>query len=56
MGHEMTGTDPERDLLVQVDNSINMSTQCAAAMIKADFLIRIIKSGTKNRRANIKSL
>ena len=46
-------SDQKRDLGVLVDSSINVSTQCAAAMKKANSMLGIIKKGTENKTANL---
>ena len=53
MGSELAVTDQERDLEVVVDSSMKMSTQCAAAVKKANSMLGIIRKGIKNKTASI---
>ena len=53
MGSELSVTAQERDLGVLVDNSMKVSTQCAAAIRKANSMLGVIKKGVENRTANI---
>ena len=52
-GSELSVTDQERDLGVLVDSSMKVSTQCAAAVKKANSMLGIIRKGIENKTANI---
>ena len=53
MGSELSMTDQERDFGVLVDSLMKVSTQCAAAVKKANSMLGIIKKGIENKIANI---
>ena len=53
MGSELVVTIQERDLGIVVDGSMKMSTQCAAAVKKANSMLGIIRKGTENKTASI---
>ncbi|CAM4594941.1 unnamed protein product [Lepidochelys kempii] len=53
MGSKLAVTTQERDLGVIVDSSLKTSTQCAAAVKKANRLLDIIKKGIDNKTENI---
>ncbi|XP_061469779.1 structural maintenance of chromosomes protein 1A-like isoform X2 [Rhineura floridana] len=48
MGSELAVTDQERDLGVVVDSTMKMSTQCAAAVKKANSMLAIIRKGSSS--------
>ncbi|CAM5132666.1 unnamed protein product [Eretmochelys imbricata] len=53
MGANLVTTNQERDLRVIMDSSLKMSMQCAAAVKKANRMLRIIKKGIENKLENI---
>ncbi|CAM4625917.1 unnamed protein product [Caretta caretta] len=53
MGANLTTTNQEKDLGVIVDSSLKTSTQCAAAVKKANGTLGIIKKGIENKTENI---
>ena len=53
MGSELSATNQERDLGVLVDSSMKMSTQCAAAVKKANSMLGIIRKGIENKSASV---
>ncbi|EMP36995.1 hypothetical protein UY3_05796, partial [Chelonia mydas] len=53
MGSELAVTIQERDLGVIVESSLKTSTQCAAAVKKANRILGIIKKGIDNKTDNI---
>ncbi|CAM4478002.1 unnamed protein product [Lepidochelys kempii] len=53
MGSKLAVTTQERDLGVIVDSSLKTSTQCAAAVKRANTMLGIIKEGIDNRTENI---
>ncbi|CAM4639967.1 unnamed protein product [Lepidochelys kempii] len=53
MGSKLAVTTQERDLGVIVNCSLKPSTQCAAAVKKANGMLGIIKKGIDNRTENI---
>ncbi|CAM5150171.1 unnamed protein product [Eretmochelys imbricata] len=53
MGANLATTNQEKDLGVIVDSSLKTSTQCAAAVKKANGMLRIIKKGIENKVENI---
>ncbi|CAM4589232.1 unnamed protein product [Lepidochelys kempii] len=54
MGANLSTTNQEKDLGVIVDSSLKTSTQCAAAVKKANRMLGIIKKGIENKTENIK--
>ncbi|CAM5109632.1 unnamed protein product [Eretmochelys imbricata] len=53
MGANLPMTNQERDLGVIVDSSLKTSTQCAAAVKKANMMLGIIKKVIENKMENI---
>ena len=53
MGTNLATTTRERDLGDIVDSSLKTSTQCAAAVEKANRMLGIIKKGIENKTKNI---
>uniref|UniRef100_K7GG65 Reverse transcriptase domain-containing protein n=1 Tax=Pelodiscus sinensis TaxID=13735 RepID=K7GG65_PELSI len=53
MGANLAMTNQERDLGVIVDSSLKTSTQCAAAVKKANRMLGNIKKGIENKTQNI---
>ena len=53
MGSELSVMDQERDLGVLVDSSMKVSTQCVAAVKKANSMLGIITKEFENKTANI---
>ncbi|CAM5097662.1 unnamed protein product [Natator depressus] len=53
MGANVATTNQEKDLGVIVESSLKTSTQCAAAVKKANGMLGIIKKGIENKTENI---
>ncbi|CAM5102996.1 unnamed protein product [Eretmochelys imbricata] len=53
MGANLATTNQEKDLGVIMNSSLKMSTQCAAAVKKANAMLGIIKKGIENKTENI---
>ena len=53
MGSELAVTEQEGDLGIVVDSSMDVSTQCAAAVNKANSTLGIIRKGIENKTASI---
>ncbi|CAM5105037.1 unnamed protein product [Natator depressus] len=53
MGANLATTNQEKDLGVIVESSLKTSTQCAAAVKKANGMLGIIKKGIENKTENI---
>ncbi|CAM5136177.1 unnamed protein product [Eretmochelys imbricata] len=53
MGSKLAVTTQERDLGIIVDSSLKTSTQCAAAVKKANRILGIIKKGIDDKTENI---
>lgn len=53
IGYKLLGTNQEIELGVVGDSSLKRSTHCAMVVKKANFILEIIRKGTKNRSANI---
>lgn len=53
MASNLAVTDQETDLGGVVGNSLNMATQCPAAMKKANPMLGIIRKGIVNKMADI---
>ena len=53
MSSQLSVMDQEEELGVLADSWMKGSTQCAAALKKANSMLGIIKKGTENKAANI---